>query len=228
MPIAFLRGIWRGRRCTPPPPAIRPTRGSGSANSAFSAAMMMSQASAVSNPPPIAQPFTAAIIGLSRLKRCVMPAKPFGPLGRRRPAACTFRSLPAENARSPAPVMMPTHRSSRAANSSHTAASSSFASACKRVQHLGPVQRDDADPAFILHDAVLVGHVRESSSSPCGSGLGGGGRASAGVAPLPQPPPARGAGTDSRRPHPITASFFSPPILPSSISSQSASTSSLC
>ena len=137
MPIAFLRGIMRGSRCTPPPPAISPTRGSGSANSAFSAAMMMSQASAVSNPPPIAQPFTAAIIGLSRLKRCVMPAKPFGPFGRRRPAACTFRSLPAENARSPAPVMMPTHRSSRAANSSHTAASSSFASACSAFRTSG-------------------------------------------------------------------------------------------
>ena len=127
----------RGSRCTPPPPAISPTRGSGSANSAFSAAMMMSQASAVSNPPPIAQPFTAAISGLSRSKRCVMPAKPFGPLGRRRPAACTFRSLPAENARSPAPVMMPTHRSSRAANSSHTVASSSFASACSAFSTSG-------------------------------------------------------------------------------------------
>src|SRR6516225_2251227 len=66
-----------------------------------------------------------------------MPAKPFGPLGRRRPAACTFRSLPAENARSPAPVMMPTHRSSRAANSSHTAASSSFASACSAFSTSG-------------------------------------------------------------------------------------------
>ena len=73
--MAFLIGMMRGRRCTPPAPAIRPTRGSGSANTAFSAAMMMSQASAVSNPPPMATPLTAAINGLSRSKRLQMPGE---------------------------------------------------------------------------------------------------------------------------------------------------------
>ena len=66
MPIAFLSGIVRDRRCMPPAPAARPTRGSGSANIAWSEAMMMSQASAISKPPPMATPLTAAITGLSR------------------------------------------------------------------------------------------------------------------------------------------------------------------
>src|SRR5205807_704562 len=82
---------------------------------AFSAATMMSQASAVSNPPPIATPLTAAIRGLSRSNRWLIPANPVAGRGPRRPAAWTFKSLPAENARFPAPVMMPTHRSGRAA-----------------------------------------------------------------------------------------------------------------
>ena len=39
---------------------------------------MRSQASAISNPPPMATPFTAAITGLVRSKRVVRPAKPDG------------------------------------------------------------------------------------------------------------------------------------------------------
>jgi hypothetical protein len=39
------------------------------------------------------------------------------------PAACTFKSLPVEKARSPAPVTMPTQRSGLWANSSQTAGS---------------------------------------------------------------------------------------------------------
>ena len=38
----------------------------------------MSHASAISKPPPIANPFTAAISGLSRSKREHSPAKPLG------------------------------------------------------------------------------------------------------------------------------------------------------
>ena len=67
MPIAFLSGIMRDSRCMPPAPAARPTRGSGRAKVAFSAdATMMSPASAISKPPPMAKPLTAAITGLSR------------------------------------------------------------------------------------------------------------------------------------------------------------------
>src|SRR5262249_54363680 len=43
------------------------------------------------------------------------------------PVAWYFRSFPAENARSPAPVMIPIQRSGSPANSSHTFASSRFA-----------------------------------------------------------------------------------------------------
>src|ERR1700756_2634035 len=76
MPMARFRPIWRGRRCRPPASAARPTRGSGSAKVAFSEAMMRSQASAISKPPPMATPLTAAMIGLSQSKRVVSPAKP--------------------------------------------------------------------------------------------------------------------------------------------------------
>ena len=58
--MARFMPIWRGSRCTPPASAARPTRGSGSAKVAFSDAMMRSQASAISKPPPIATPLTAA------------------------------------------------------------------------------------------------------------------------------------------------------------------------
>src|ERR1700730_13968364 len=64
MPMARFSPICRGSRCTPPASAARPTRGSGSANVAFSEAMMRSQASAISKPPPMATPLTAAMIGL--------------------------------------------------------------------------------------------------------------------------------------------------------------------
>ena len=99
----------------------------------------------------------------------------------------------------------------------------------QRVQDLGPVQRDDADPALVLHDAVLVCHADGHSPSPRGRGLGRGGWAA--PTPSPQPPPARGGGvpgTPSETHPPITASLRSPPILPSSMPSQSASTSALC
>ena len=68
----------RDSRCMPPAPAASPTLGSGRANVALSEAMMMSQASAISKPPPMATPFTAAITGLSRSKRLASPPKPLG------------------------------------------------------------------------------------------------------------------------------------------------------
>ncbi len=149
MPSAAFCPVIRGRRWTPLP-AMRPTRGSGSAKTAFSAAMMMSQASAVSNPPPIATPLTAAMRGLSRSKRWLSPANPVAGRGPRRPAAWTLRSLPAENARSPAPVMIPTQRSGLAANSFHTWSNSQCASLCK---------------AFITSGRLIVTMRRRPSSA---------------------------------------------------------------
>ena len=60
----------------PPARAANPTFGSGRANLALEEAIMRSHARAISIPPPIATPFTAAIIGLFKLKRLVRPAKP--------------------------------------------------------------------------------------------------------------------------------------------------------
>ena len=54
-----------GSRAVIPPPGITPTRAWVSANCAVSAAIMMSHASASSNPPVTANPFTAAITGTS-------------------------------------------------------------------------------------------------------------------------------------------------------------------
>src|SRR5580700_3914270 len=112
--------------------------------------MTMSQASAVSKPPPIATPLTAAISGLSRSKRCDNPANPVAGRGPRRPAACTLRSLPAEKARSPAPVMMPTHSSGSVANSFQIWSNSQCASACS---------------AFITSGRLIVTMRMRSSSS---------------------------------------------------------------
>ena len=98
--------------------------GSGSANTAPSEAMIRSQASAISKPPPMATPFTAAISGLSRSKRLVRPAKPDGGLPILPPMAWCLRSLPAEKARSPAPVTMPTHWSGSAAKALNASSSS--------------------------------------------------------------------------------------------------------
>ncbi len=80
----------------------------------------MSQDSAVSKPPPIANPFTAAIMGFSKSKREDKPAKPVGGAVPLPPCAVYFKSLPAVNAFSPAPVKTATHKSESAAKSSQT------------------------------------------------------------------------------------------------------------
>ncbi len=66
MALAFPMA--RGRRCVPPAPGSMASLISGSANFALSAAMTMSQASASSQPPPIAKPATAAITGLRMVR----------------------------------------------------------------------------------------------------------------------------------------------------------------
>ena len=60
----------------PPASAAKPTLGSGKANFALVDATIKSQANAISNPPPIDTPFTAAIKGLVKLNLEVKPAKP--------------------------------------------------------------------------------------------------------------------------------------------------------
>jgi hypothetical protein len=81
--------------------------------------MMMSDASASSKPPPMAMPLTAAIRGLVRSKRKVMPPKPVAGRARVPPSACHFRSLPALKARGPSPVRMAIQRSGSFSKSSN-------------------------------------------------------------------------------------------------------------
>ena len=65
--IAFALPTARGRRCVPPAPGRMPSLISGWPNFAVSAAMMMSQDIASSQPPPRAKPATAAITGLRQV-----------------------------------------------------------------------------------------------------------------------------------------------------------------
>ncbi len=104
--VATPRPTSRGRRCVPPKPGRMPSLTSGCPNRARSDATRMWQASASSQPPPRAKPFTAATIGFwSRSKR----EKTAWPrVQKRRPADGSRReissmSAPATKAR-PAPV----------------------------------------------------------------------------------------------------------------------------
>ena len=69
-------------------------------NFAWSAATTMSQLIMISKPPASAEPFAAAMSGLGK-SRFVMPPNPFSVIGNS-PAAKALRSMPAENALSPA------------------------------------------------------------------------------------------------------------------------------
>src|SRR4051794_4112389 len=83
-------------------------------------ATIRSQASAISRPPAIANPSTAAISGL-RAERCTMPAKPRSATHGRSPVTNALRSMPALKPL-PAPVRTPTLRSSPASRASSAAA----------------------------------------------------------------------------------------------------------
>ena len=76
IPKAFFMPICLGNLCIPPARAAKPTFGSGKANFALVDAIIKSHARAISNPPPIDTPFTAAINGLVKLNLDVNPAKP--------------------------------------------------------------------------------------------------------------------------------------------------------
>ena len=74
--IAFALPTARVKRCVPPMPGMTPSLISGWPNFALSAAMIMSHIIASSQPPPRANPATAAITGLRiRATRSQLPAK---------------------------------------------------------------------------------------------------------------------------------------------------------
>ena len=96
-------------------------RTSGWPKRAFSAATRMSQASTSSVPPASAKPFTAAMSGFHVSKRVIPPKlKSFSSSRFARAVSSgisSLRSAPAQKARSPAPVRMPTQASSSRLNS---------------------------------------------------------------------------------------------------------------
>ena len=98
--------------------------------------MIKSHASAISNPPPIAIPFTAAITGFVRSNLEVRPANPSGIGGLTLPSACHLKSFPALNAL-PSPVIIATHNSSSVAYSLKTSASSRLAGGCNAFKRSG-------------------------------------------------------------------------------------------
>ena len=114
-----------GTRCcsrnNPPPFAVSPRLTSGRPNVALSAATIRSQASAISNPPPRANPSTAAMTGLTG-GRATIPAKPRPGTVGISPRANPLRSMPAQNV-PPAPVMTQTLNDGVASNQSSAPAS---------------------------------------------------------------------------------------------------------
>ncbi len=113
---AMARGMRLGSRMRPPAPATRPRATSGMPNLAWSAATTRSQLNMISHPPASADPLQAAIRAFGK-SRLVMPPKPFSVTGNS-PEANAFRSMPAENALSPAAVSTTTQTSSSASMSS--------------------------------------------------------------------------------------------------------------
>ena len=65
--LARQSGIWRIRRCEPPAPGKSPRLISGTPIFAAEESTRMSVESISSAPPPRAKPFTAAIVGFSRV-----------------------------------------------------------------------------------------------------------------------------------------------------------------
>src|SRR3954447_5088184 len=109
-----------GSRRSAPPAATSERLTSGMPSFAPREATIRSQASAISKPPATAKPSIAAMIGL-RGGPCTMPANPRCSANELSPATKAFRSMPAENPL-PAPVRMPTCRSSSSSRRSSAAA----------------------------------------------------------------------------------------------------------
>ena len=116
--LAAATPAMRASRCVPPAPGMIPSRTSVRPISALSAAIRMSQANASSNPPPNATPFTAAMVGRGNAASASMSAL-ISPRKTRVSSSVqvrrSFRSAPAENALSPAPLTTSARTSAPAA-----------------------------------------------------------------------------------------------------------------
>ena len=120
---------------------------------------MMSQASAVSNPPPIATPLTAAISGLSRSKRCDSPAKPVLGLGPRRPGGLHLEIVAGRKGALAGAGDDPDPQIRIGGELVPDRVEFPMRLAVQRVHDLRPVDRDDADAAFVGDGAeAVLGH----------------------------------------------------------------------
>src|SRR5918912_3739768 len=121
-------------RTRPPAPANSPRLTSGRPKLACSSATTRSHARQISKPPPIANPFTAAMMGFGKSRWVMPPKPPEAPRGAAPDPACltaastSFRSWPAQNARSPAPVSTTALTASSPASSSYVVLSCSVIS----------------------------------------------------------------------------------------------------
>ena len=128
-----------------------PNLSSGSPNTASSAAMLRSQASASSNAPARHGPWIAAMVGLEQCQNRIVVRKSrsrisrhaSAPLGRR--SICSFRSKPEEKPR-PAPLSTTARTSASCSTPSRQAFELEQGLPRQRVQTLGPIQLDVHHP----------------------------------------------------------------------------------
>ena len=105
--IAALRPMMRGKRNSPPAPAMRLRFTSANPNAERVLATTMSAVSTISHPPAVAKPSTATITGFLR-SRYTKPAKPPRLVLRSAalPELIAFKSAPAQNTGRSWPVVL--------------------------------------------------------------------------------------------------------------------------
>ena len=142
---------------SPPPPANSPRFTSNNPNHALSAATIRSHASAISNPPATAVPFTAAMIGFGKSRITIPPNPPRLVVNpRESPAATIFRSAPAEKT-SPVPVSTTTRTDGVVLDVVERLLDAVRDGVVDRVLRFRPVDAQDLDvPAAFAHDAHRV------------------------------------------------------------------------
>ncbi len=138
-------------RCVPPMPGMTPRPTSGMPTLAPRAARMKSQASASSNPPPSAKPFTAAITGIRDASkrspsRCAWATRTSAAAGSASDIA--LMSAPAANALSPAPVRMAQRMLAVALERRERLGQRVQRLAVERVARLRAVDADDGERAL--------------------------------------------------------------------------------
>ena len=139
--------------CVDPPPGKIPTLTSGNPKVAPAPATIRSQASASSNPPPSATPSTAAIVGIgSSWRRRISPT--ISDRCARRSSsekpARSLRSIPAQNARSPAAPTMTTAHAGVRLDPVERRVERGQHGVVDRVHHRRPIERQHGQHARLV------------------------------------------------------------------------------